>query len=146
MVYNVIPWGDLRLPFPQWNWWFGELTVLFLGFAILIGIVGRIGELGISETFVNGAQDMIGGAMPIMAPLADTAGVDRSLIVTAYLSAGGLLNLVNPTFALAMGGLALGRVRYDKWLRFTLPLLLVLLVLYAVVLSIGTFFPDSIVF
>ncbi|HID54124.1 MAG TPA: hypothetical protein EYP41_19060, partial [Anaerolineae bacterium] len=51
-------------------------------------------------------------SMPIMAPLADTAGADRSLVVTAYQSAGGLLNLVNPTFAVVMGGLALGRVRY----------------------------------
>jgi uncharacterized ion transporter superfamily protein YfcC len=84
--------------------------------------------------------------MPIMAPLADTAGVDRSLVVTAFQSASGLLNLVNPTFAVVMGGLALGRVRYDRWLRFTLPLLLALLILYAIVLSIGTFFPDSNVF
>ena len=85
-------------------------------------------------------------SMPIMAPLADTAGVDRSLVVTAYQSASGLLNLVNPTFAVVMGGLALGRVRYDKWLRFTIPLLIALFILYAVVLSIGTFFPGSIAF
>ena len=38
-----------------------------------------------------------------MAPLADTASVDRSLVVTAYQSASGLLNLVNPTFAVVMG-------------------------------------------
>jgi len=85
-------------------------------------------------------------SMPIMAPLADTASVDRSLIVTAYQSASGLLNIVNPTFAVVMGGLALGRVRYDKWLRFTLPLLVILLIVYAVVLSIGVFFPDSVIF
>ena len=209
MIYSVIPWNDIGIPLPQWNWWFGEFTALFLGFGILIGIVGRLGEAGISETFIDGARDMLGVAlviglargisvimnngliidtilfwaesivsglgglvfinlvhllylplgflipsssglatvsMPIMAPLADTAGVDRSLVVTAYQSASGLLNLVNPTFAVVMGGLALGRVRYDKWLRFTIPLLLALFVLYAVVLSIGTFFPDSLAF
>jgi uncharacterized ion transporter superfamily protein YfcC len=53
--------------------------------------------------------------MPIMAPLADFTSVDRSLVVTAFQSASGLLNLVNPTFAVVMGGLALGRVGYDKW-------------------------------
>jgi len=209
MIYSVIPWEDLGLPFPTWWWWFGEFTALFLGFAILIGIVGGLGEAGISETFINGARDMLGVAlviglargisvimtngliidtilywaeslvgdlggvafinlthllylplgflipsssglatvsMPIMAPLADTASVDRSLVVTAYQSASGLLNLVNPTFAVVMGGLALGRVRFDKWLRFTVPVLIILLILYAVVLSIGTFFPDSTIF
>ena len=61
----------------------------------------------------------------------------------------GMVNgeyIVNPTFAVVMGGLALGRVRFDKWLRFTLPVLIILLILYAVVLSIGTFFPDSMIF
>ena len=177
MIYSVIPWEDLGLPFPTWWWWFGEFTALFLGFGILIGIVGRLGEAELSETFINGARDMLGVAlviglargisvimnngliidtilywaesavgnlggvlfinlvqllylplgflipsssglatvsMPIMAPLADTAGVDRSLVVTAYQSASGLLNIVNPTFAVVMGGLALGRVRYEN--------------------------------
>jgi uncharacterized ion transporter superfamily protein YfcC len=209
MVYSVIPWGDLGIGVPELGWWFGEFSALFLGFAIIIGIVARLGEAELSETFINGARDMLGVAlviglargisvimnngliidtilfwaesavadlggvvfinlvhllylplgflipsssglatvsMPIMAPLADTAGVDRSLVVTAYQSASGLLNIVNPTFAVVMGGLALGRVRYDKWLRFTWPLLLILLLLYALVLSIGTFFPDSLAF
>ena len=209
MIYSVIPWEDLGIAVPTWWWWFGEFTALFLGFAIIIGLVGGLNEAKISETFINGARDMLGVAlviglargisvvmtngliidtilfwaesavsglggvafinlvhllylplgflipsssglatvsMPIMAPLADTASVDRSLIVTAYQSASGLLNLVNPTFAVVMGGLALGRVRYDKWLRFTIPLLVILLVLYAIVLSIGVFFPDSVIF
>ncbi len=82
--------------------------------------------------------------MPIMAPLADIANIDRSLVVTAYQSASGLLNMVNPTFAVVMGGLALGRVGYHKWLRFTAPLLLILILLYALVLSVGVFFPGQI--
>jgi len=208
MIFSVIPWGDLGIPLPQLDWWFGEFSALFLGFAILIGFVGKIGgEAKISETFINGARDMLGVAliigvargvsvimanglivdtvlswaeaalsdaggvvfvnfthllylplgflipsssglatvtMPIMAPLADFAGVDRSLVVTAFQSASGLLNLVNPTFAVVMGGLALGRVGYNKWLRFTWPLLLILLIVYAIVLSIGVFLPGQI--
>jgi uncharacterized ion transporter superfamily protein YfcC len=81
---------------------------------------------------------------PIMAPLADFASVDRSLVVTAFQSASGLLKLVNPTFAVVMGGLALGRVGYDKWWKFTWPLLVILLLVYAIVLSIGVFLPGQI--
>lgn len=76
-------------------------------------------------------------AMPIMAPLADFAGADRSLVVTAYQSASGLLNLVTPTSAVVMGGLAIARVPYGKYLRFVWPLLLALAVLTVVVLTIG---------
>ena len=78
-------------------------------------------------------------AMPIMAPLADFAGADRSLVVTAYQSASGLLNLVTPTSAVVMGGLAIARVPYGKYLRFVWPLLAVLAGLTVVVLVLGTF-------
>lgn len=73
--------------------------------------------------------------MPIMAPLGDFSGVDRALIVTAYQSASGLVNLVTPTSAVVMGGLALGRVSYDRWIRFALPLLIILIVIIIAGLS-----------
>jgi uncharacterized ion transporter superfamily protein YfcC len=59
--------------------------------------------------------------MPILAPLADFAGVSRALVVTAYQSASGLVNIVTPTSAVIMGGLALSRVGYDRYLKFVWP-------------------------
>ena len=78
--------------------------------------------------------------MPIMAPLSDFAGVERHLVVTAYQSASGLVNLINPTFAVVMGGLALGRVPYERWVKFMLPLLLVLTIIIMGALSLGVAF------
>jgi uncharacterized ion transporter superfamily protein YfcC len=76
-------------------------------------------------------------SMPIMAPLADFAGADRSLVVTAYQSASGLLNLVTPTSAVVMGGLAIARVPYGTYLRFVWPLLAILGGLTVVLLAVG---------
>jgi uncharacterized ion transporter superfamily protein YfcC len=56
--------------------------------------------------------------MPILAPLADFAGVSRDIVVTAFQSASGLVNLVTPTSAVIMGGLALSKIGYDRYLRF----------------------------
>jgi uncharacterized ion transporter superfamily protein YfcC len=78
-------------------------------------------------------------AMPIMAPLADFAGASRSLVVTAYQSASGLLNLVTPTSAVVMGGLAIARVPYGKYLRFVWPLLAILAGLTIIVLALGAY-------
>jgi uncharacterized ion transporter superfamily protein YfcC len=64
--------------------------------------------------------------MPIMAPLASFANVPSYLVVTAYQSANGLLNLITPTSAVVMGGLAIARVGYGTWLKFVWPLLLAL--------------------
>lgn len=77
--------------------------------------------------------------MPIMAPLADFAGVDRSLVVTAFQSACGLPNLITPTSGVVMGGLVLGRVSYGIWFKFMWPLLLMLITLVTVVLNVGIF-------
>ena len=70
--------------------------------------------------------------MPIMAPLAGFAEVPEQVVVTAYQSASGLTNLVSPTFAVVMGGLAIARVPYGRYLRFVWPLLAMLAILSVV--------------
>jgi uncharacterized ion transporter superfamily protein YfcC len=79
-------------------------------------------------------------AMPILAPLADFAEVPRAMVVTAFQSASGIVNLITPTSAVVMGGLALAKVRYDQYLRFIAPLLLVLLVACTGFIAIGAAF------
>lgn len=64
--------------------------------------------------------------MPILAAVADFAGVQRELVVTAFATGSGIVNLVTPTSAVVMGGLAIGRVPYERWHRFIWPLLLAL--------------------
>jgi len=76
-------------------------------------------------------------AMPILAPLADFAGVSRAIVVTAYQSASGLVNLITPTSAVVMGGLVLAKVGYEKYLRFILPLLGILFVLVIGFVAVG---------
>jgi uncharacterized ion transporter superfamily protein YfcC len=76
-------------------------------------------------------------AMPIMAPLASFVDVPAELVVTAYQSASGLMNLFIPTSAVVMGGLAIARVPYDRYLRWVWPLLAGLAALTIVVLAVG---------
>jgi uncharacterized ion transporter superfamily protein YfcC len=80
-------------------------------------------------------------AMPIMAPLGDFAGVSRAMVVTAYQSASGWMNLFTPTSAVVMGGLALSRVRYDRFLRFVAPLLGIILILTCLFMLLGVAVP-----
>jgi uncharacterized ion transporter superfamily protein YfcC len=80
-------------------------------------------------------------AMPIMAPLGDFAGVSRAMVVTAYQSASGWMNLFTPTSAIVMGGLALSRVRYDKYLKFVAPLLAILFILTCLFMLLGVAVP-----
>jgi uncharacterized ion transporter superfamily protein YfcC len=200
MMYGVIPWEDMGISLPTWWWWFPEMTGSFLLFAIVIGLIGRMGEGEFTGTFVDGARELLGVAliigiargitvvmnngeitdtvlhwcelalgdvgeavfaivmfllflplsflipsssglatvaMPIMAPLATFVGVPEQLVVTAYQSASGLMNLFIPTSAVVMGGLAIARVPYDRYLRWVWPLLAMLGALCVVVIGIG---------
>jgi uncharacterized ion transporter superfamily protein YfcC len=76
-------------------------------------------------------------AMPLLAPLADFANVDRSLIVTAWANGAGWLRLIAPTVVVVIGGLALAKVGYDKYLRFVAPLMAILLVVNMAILVLA---------
>jgi len=70
-------------------------------------------------------------AMPLLAPLADFAGVSRSLTITAFQVGHGLTLMLSPTSVVLVGGLAIAKVGYDKYLRFAWPLLVAMFVVSA---------------
>ena len=76
-------------------------------------------------------------SVPILAPLAKFAGVSGALVVTAFQSASGLVNLITPTAAVVMGALALGHVPYDRWLKFSWKLIAVFALLTILFLMAG---------
>jgi uncharacterized ion transporter superfamily protein YfcC len=206
MIFSIIPWAGIfkgpdASPYSwELDWWFPQLTMLFVGAAIVLGIFGGLSEKRLSETYAKGAGDFIypalvivlargvtvimhntqitdtvlhsmestasGAAkgvfaiviflvnlplaflipstsghatlaMPILAPLADFAHVHRSLVITAWNAASGWMNLFVPTTAVVMGGLALAKVGYNKYLRFLAPLLGIFFVLICAFLAIG---------
>jgi uncharacterized ion transporter superfamily protein YfcC len=87
--------------------------------------------------FIPSTSGLATLAMPITAPLAGFVDVPESLVVTAYQSASGLMNLFIPTSAVVMGGLAIARVPYGTYLRWVWPLLAALTALCVVVLGVS---------
>ena len=208
MIFGIIPWSGIIAgpdadPYPwELGWGFGQLAAWFVVAAIVVGLIGGLGEKKLSETISAGAGDFIGAglvivlargvaaimnnaqitdtvlhamegavssagsalfavlvfvvnlplaflipstsghatlAMPILAPLGDFAGVSRSVVITAWAAASGWMNLWVPTTAVVMGGVALAKVGYDKYLRFLLPLLGILFVLICGFLVLGAY-------
>lgn len=76
-------------------------------------------------------------SIPILAPLGRFAGIGGDLIVTAFQSASGLVNIVTPTAAVVMGGLALGDVPYDRWVKFVWKLILIFFLLTVAFLAVS---------
>jgi uncharacterized ion transporter superfamily protein YfcC len=75
--------------------------------------------------------------MPILLPLADLVGVTRQVAVTAYCFGDGFSNLAYPTNPVLLIGLGLTVVSYPKWLRWTLPLWIWVVLITVAFLGIG---------
>lgn len=197
MIYGVIPFDEMGLSLPVLGWWFPELSALFLMGGVAVGLLDRLSEAELVETFVSGCADMLGvsliigisrgitvlmndgcvtdtvlhwgenalsglGAVPfvvlvyliylplsvlipsssglatlsvpVVAPLGQFTGVGGDAVVTAFQSACGLVNLLTPTAAVVMGALALGRIPYEKWLKFVWKIAALFLVLTVLLL------------
>ncbi|PAB57756.1 YfcC family protein [Anaeromicrobium sediminis] len=180
LAFVVMIWGVSTQ-----DWWFMEMTTLFLAVGIGICAISGMGEKKAVENFVAGSADLVGVAltigvaravnlimdnglisdtilhsatnivsgmnggifailmllifcvlgffipsssglavlsMPIMAPLADTVGLPRDVIVSAYQYGQGLMAFITPT-GLILVTLSMVDVTYDRWLKFIMPLM-----------------------
>ena len=196
LTFVVMIYGVSRL-----SWWFTEMTSVFLAGAIIIGFIAKINEMKFVESFVKGANELLGVAfiigiargvtilmndgmisdtilfyasnmtegmnkgvfinvmlyiysglsffipsssgmavltMPIMSPLADTVGIGREMIVNAYQYGMGLFGFINPT-GLILASLAIVKVGFDKWLKFVMPLVIILAIFTMIVLTVSVY-------
>ncbi|MDO4872028.1 MAG: YfcC family protein [bacterium] len=225
MVISLIPWGNANISLfndmhewlvglpvvgnifgfehgvPFGDWYFNEISALFLISTVLIAIVYKEKfaeeEVSIVDTFIAGVGDLLSVAliiavaagigvlmqaggiqdtivswgesllknvnsgvvgviayifylpmtfiipsssglaaatMPIMAPVAELVGAGKEVVVVAFATASGLLNMMAPTIASLMAGLALSGVSYRKWLKRTAPIMAVFAAISIVVI------------
>lgn len=102
------------------------------GFAVVVTIINIPLALLVPSTSGHAAL-----AMPLLAPLADFAQVSRPTTITAWMTGAGLTMLWAPTQVVVVGGLAIAKVGYDKYLRFVWPLVVAMFVVSAIILAVA---------
>lgn len=88
--------------------------------------------------FMPSSSGMAVLTMPIMSPLADTVNIGRETIVDTYNYGMGLFYLINPT-GLILAALSIVKIGFNKWLKFIMPLVLILLMTTMVLLTISVY-------
>jgi uncharacterized ion transporter superfamily protein YfcC len=78
--------------------------------------------------FVHSGSGQAALTMPIMAPLADLAGVSRQTAILAF-QFGEYTNIIIPTSAVTMGALSMAKVPWEKWAKWVIPLQIILMLL-----------------
>lgn len=75
--------------------------------------------------------------MPIMAPLGELLDIPKSIIVTTYQAASGLINWITPTGGIVMAAVGIARISYGDWLKFIMPIFIIQMIIASSVLVIG---------
>ncbi|PVX52563.1 putative ion transporter superfamily protein YfcC [Balneicella halophila] len=89
--------------------------------------------------FIASSSGMAVVTMPIMGSLATVVGVEPQEIVNTFLFGMGLMSFITPT-GLILPSLAMVNVNYKQWLKFIMPLLVMLGIIATLVLWGGLFF------
>jgi uncharacterized ion transporter superfamily protein YfcC len=64
--------------------------------------------------------------MPMMSQFSDLIGLSRQATVMAYQFGDGFTNIITPTSGVLLGVLSVARIPYEKWVRWILPLIIIL--------------------
>lgn len=67
--------------------------------------------------------------MPMMSQFSDLIGVSRQATVMAYQLGDGFTNMITPTSGVLLGVLTVAKIPYDKWFRWVLPLMIILIII-----------------
>lgn len=89
---------------------------------------------------IPSTSGLAAATMGIMGPLGDFVGVPAHVIVTAYESASGIVNLITPTSGVVMGALAIGGIELPTWWKFVGKLIGIIFVLTCLVLALAVMF------
>ena len=78
-------------------------------------------------------------SMPILAPLADTVGLSRAVVVDAFSWGQGVILFITPT-GLIFVVLQIVGIPYNKWLKFVMPLMVIIIILIISILYVRSVF------
>ena len=114
-------------------------TLLFWSSGLVQGMTGPVFILVMMLIFfllglvVPSSSGLAVLSMPIMAPLADTVGIPRSVVVCAYQWGQYAMLYLAPT-GLVLATLTMLDMKYSKWLKFVWPMVLFVLIFGGILL------------
>jgi uncharacterized ion transporter superfamily protein YfcC len=103
-----------------------------------ISAVGMLIVQSLINFFIPSGSGQAATTMPIMTPLADVIGLTRQTAVLAYQFGDGISNSIIPTSGVLLATLSVAKIKYDSWVKFVWPLILLWTLMAAVFMVIAT--------
>ena len=110
------------------------------GLPLYLSAIGMSISQSVINFFIPSGSGQAVATLPVMLPLGESLGLSRQITILAFQIGDGLTNLVNPTLGGLIAMLSMSRVPIDRWVRFILPVLLILLAIafFILVVAINT--------
>lgn len=99
-----------------------------------LSLVGITAIISVINMMVPSASSKAAILMPIIRPVTETLGIHGQLAVQAFQFGDGFTNLLSPALGWTMGSLATAGVPYDKWLKWVIPKIIIMMVLSFVII------------
>ncbi|MBI9037303.1 MAG: AbgT family transporter [Bacteroidales bacterium] len=98
-----------------------------------LGQIASVGIMYIIQTIINvvipSGSAKAALTMPIMAPFSDLIGISRQATVMAFQFGDGFTNMITPTSGVLIAVLGVAKIPYEKWVKWILPLMIILMIL-----------------
>ena len=107
------------------------------GFSLYGSAIGMSIAQCLINLFIPSGSGQALATLPVMIPLGEVLGLTRQTTILAFQIGDGVTNLVNPTLGGLIAMLSMCRVPLDRWLRFILPMVGLILIISWVVLIIA---------
>ena len=102
----------------------------------LFGFLDYLLHIGLS-VLVPSSSGLAGISSPIVSPIVRGVGWSVETSIMIFVAANGLVNLITPTCGAIMGGLALARVDYSTWVKWSWKLIVYIGVACGVILTVA---------
>lgn len=98
-----------------------------------LGKTGTVSVMYVIQTFINviipSGSAKAALTMPVMAPFSDLVNLSRQATVMAFQFGDGFTNMITPTSGVLIGALGIARIPYDKWVKWILPFMAILILI-----------------
>ncbi len=98
-----------------------------------LGKVGSVSVMYLIQTFLNvfipSGSGKAALTMPMMSQFSDLIGISRQATVIAFQLGDGFTNMITPTSGVLIGVLGIAKIPFEKWVKWVLPLIIILSVL-----------------
>ncbi len=116
-----------------------ELSELLVGLPSYLSGAGMMFVQSLMNFLIPSGSGQALATLPVLIPVGEVIGLTRQTTVLAFQVGDGLTNLVNPALGGLIAMIAMCRIPFDRWLRFILPLMSILLLIAAIAVLFAVF-------